>query len=387
MVLAYLPAFGSGLGHVSRLSIIARELQSNGFDVRFSSFGEGAKYLKEHGFQCDICPEIDVGWADGKVSAKKTLLGLPNMMISFAKQIRFEAKNIKALKPKVVFADSRLSSVIAASREHIPCITMLNQVRIKMPENGWSRVSSICEETMAELLGRMWALSKKILVPDLPPPYAICENNISNISSISKKTTYIGFLVKKKEFKKTELAKLKTSFGINGSKLFFAQISGPAGTREGAIRKIIEASKKANGGFSLIISGGVVGGETKPLKIGNSWYFEWCPIRDELFTLADFSIIRGGHSTIAQSLSHGKPMIILPIEKHSEQIGNGNKVSALGAGICIKAEDLKIETLLESAEQISSDDRYTRNAQEIAYIAEDYDGPVNAVQAVLSACN
>jgi len=387
MVLAYLPAFGSGLGHVTRLSVIARELQSNGFDVRFSSFGEGAKYLKEQGFQCDLCPEIDVGWADGKVSTKKTLLGLPNMMVSFAKQVRFETRNIKALKPKVVFADSRLSSVIAASKEHLPCVTMLNQVRIKIPENGWGSVSSICEETMAELLGRMWAFSKKILVPDLPPPYTICENNISNISSIIEKTTYIGFLVKKKKFEKTELAKLRASFGINSSKLFFAQISGPAGTREGAVRKIIEASKKANGDFSLIISGGVIGGETKPVKVGNSWYFEWCPIRDELFALADYSIIRGGHSTIAHSLCHGKPMIVLPIEKHSEQIGNGNKVSALGAGICIKAEDLRIETLLESAEQISSNDRYTRNAQEIAGIADDYDGPLNAVQAVLSACN
>lgn len=387
MALAYLPAFGSGLGHVSRLSIIARELQLNGFDVRFSSFGEGAKYLREVGFECDTCPEMDVGLTDGKVSLKKTTLGFPSMMASFAKQVRFEMKNMAALKPKVVCNDSRLSSVIAASRKHIPCITMLNQIRIRMPESGLSRVSSIGEETMAELLGRAWALSKEILVPDLAPPYTICEKSISDISSISKKVNYVGFIVKKKEFKNSELAKLRSTFGINCSKVFFAQISGPAGTREGAVRKVIEASKRANGDFSLIISGGIVGGKTEPMKIGNSWYFEWCPIRDELFALADYSIGRGGHSTIAQSLCYGKPMIIIPIEKHSEQIGNGSKVSELGAGICIKAEDLKTKTLLESAEQISSDDKYTKSARKIAEIAENYNGPLNATKAVLSTCD
>ncbi len=387
MPLAYLPAFGSGLGHVSRISIIAGELQSNGFDVRFSSFGEGAKYLRELGFECDACPEIDVGWADGKVSVRKTLLSLPSMTVNFAKQVRFEMKNMSALKPRVVFNDSRLSSVIAASRKHIPCITMLNQIRIKMPEGKWSRVSRIGEEAGAELLGRMWALSKEILVPDLPPPYTICEKSISNISSVKKKISYAGFVVKKKEFTNRELAKLRSTFGIKGSKLFFAQISGPRGTREGVVSKVIEASEKASSDFSLIISGGMVGGKTEPMKIGNCWYFEWCPIRDELFALADYSIVRGGHSTIAQSLSYGKPMIVLPIEKHSEQIGNGSKVSELGAGICVKAEDLNAETLLESAEQISSDDKYTKRAQEIAKVAENYEGPPNAARAVLSACN
>ena len=387
MPLAYLPAFGSGLGHVSRISIIAEELQSNGFDVSFSSFGEGAKYLRELGFECDTCPEIDVGWAGGKVSVKKTLLSLPSMTMNFAKQVRFEMKNMSTLKPKVVFNDSRLSSVIAASRKHIPCITMLNQIRIKMPEGKWSRVSRIGEEAGAELLGRMWALSKEILVPDLPPPYTICEKSICNISSVKKKISYAGFVVKKKEFTNHELAKLRSTFGMNGSKLFFAQISGPSGTREGVVSKVIEASKNASADFSLIISGGMVGGKTEPMKIGNCWYFEWCPIRDELFALADYSIVRGGHSTIAQSLSYGKPMIVLPIEKHPEQIGNGSKVSELGAGICVKAEDLNTETLLESAEQISSDDKYTKRAQEIAKVAENYEGPPNAVRAVLSACN
>ncbi len=383
--LIYLPSYGSGLGHVSRLSVIASELRTKGYPVRFSSFGDGARYLKEQGYECDICPEIDVGWTDGKPSAMKTLLNLPSMMLSFVKQVRFETKNMKALKPKVVVNDSRLSSVIAASKLEIPCITMLNQVRIALPEGKMKKVAGFGEQYGAELLGRMWSRSDKILVPDLPPPYTICAKNVWDIDAVASKLDYVGFVVRKKDFDEDNLSKLKARFGINGSKrTFFAQISGPGGTRENTIKKVLEASKKANGGTSFIVSGGNPGGSTEPVKIGNSWYFEWCPIRDELFALADYAVIRGGHSTIAQSVSYGKPMVVLPIENHSEQIGNGKKVSELGLGVCIDS-CLETESLLEATEEISSDDKYTSRAQEIAEIAEKHNGSENAVNAVLSS--
>lgn len=383
--LIYLPSYGSGLGHVSRLSVIASDLKSRGYPVRFSSSGEGARYLQEQGFECDICPEIDVGWADGKPSAMKTLLNLPSMTLSFVKQVRFETKNMKAIKPKIVVNDSRLSSVIAASKLEIPCITMLNQVRISLPEGRLKRVAGFGERQGAEVLGRMWSRSDKILVPDLPPPYTICAKNVWDIDAVASKLDYVGFVVKKKEFDKDDLSKVKARFEINGStRTFFAQISGPDGTRENAIQKVLEVSKKADRDVSFIVSAGNPGGRTEPVKMGNSWYFEWCPIKDELFALADYAIIRGGHSTIAQSVSYGKPMIVLPIENHSEQIGNGKKVSELGLGLCIDSR-LETESLLEATEEISSNDKYTSKAQEVAEIAEKHNGPENAVNAVLSS--
>lgn len=385
--LIYLPSYGSGLGHVSRVSVIASELQTKGYLVRFSSFGEGARYLKEHRFECDVCPAIDVGWADGKPSAVKTLLNLPSMMLGFLKQVRFETKNMKALKPKVVVNDSRLSSVIAASNLKIPCITMLNQVRIALPEGKLRKVAGFGEQQGAELFGRIWSRSDKILVPDLPPPHTICAKNVWDIDAVAGKLDYVGFIVRKKDFDEDDLSKLKARFEINGSKrTFFAQISGPDGTREDAIKKVIEASKQAGGGITFIVSGGNPRGSTEPVKIGNSWYFEWCPIRDELFALADYAIIRGGHSTIAQSVSYGKPMVVLPIENHPEQIGNGKKVSELGLGLCIDSR-LKTESLLEAADEISSNDKYTSKAQEVAGIAEKRNGPENAVNAILSSIN
>lgn len=385
MTVAYLPAFGSGLGHVSRLSLVARELQNEGLKVRFSCFGEGAKYLQQHGFECDICPAIDVGWSDGKLSTQKTIMGLPGMMLSFMNQVQFEWKNMARLKPAVVFDDSRLSAVIAASSLGIPCVTMLNQVRLRLPENRWGLISRITEEVGAELLGRTWSKSKELLIPDIPPPSTICAENVWGISSIDKKLHYTGFVVPRKEFDDDAISKIRNKLGLDGSrKTFFAQISGPAATREGALKKILEASKKENGEFTFIVSGGNPVGSTEPVRIGSSWYFEWCPIRDELFALADYSIIRGGHSTIAQSILYGKPMIVIPIENHSEQIGNANKVSELGLGICLRPEDLEPDRLLGVAEEISSDGKFVQNAQEVASIAKKYNGPENAAKAVIS---
>jgi UDP:flavonoid glycosyltransferase YjiC (YdhE family) len=80
-------------------------------------------------------------------------------------------------------------------------------------------------------------------------------------------------------------------------------------------------------------------------------------------------------------------MVVLPIENHSEQIGNGEKVSELGLGLCIDSRCLGTESLLEATEEISCNDKYTSRAQEVAGIAEKLNGLENAVNAVLSSIN
>jgi len=42
---AYFAPYGVGLGHASRLVMVADQLRENGVDVRFSSYGEAASYV------------------------------------------------------------------------------------------------------------------------------------------------------------------------------------------------------------------------------------------------------------------------------------------------------------------------------------------------------
>ena len=82
--------------------------------------------------------------------------------------------------------------------------------------------------------------------------------------------------------------------------------------------------------LQFIISEGKPNGETNPFKISeNGWYYEWCPIRDELFALSDILVIGGGHTAISQAIQFGKPIISIPIENHAEQINNSLKYPEL----------------------------------------------------------
>ena len=91
----------------------------------------------------------------------------------------------------------------------------------------------------------------------------------------------------------------------------------------------MEACNNLNN-IQFIFSEGKANGDTNPRKLShNIWYYEWCPCRDEIFYLADFLIIRGGHTAISQAIQFGKPFISIPIENHGEQISNSNKIEKL----------------------------------------------------------
>ena len=58
-----------------------------------------------------------------------------------------------------------------------------------------------------EFLGLLWRLADRILVPDLPPPYTIAEDNIWGTSSVIKKIEYVGFTAPKSYITEEQLKK------------------------------------------------------------------------------------------------------------------------------------------------------------------------------------
>ncbi len=376
-----MPTFGSGLGHATRMASVANGLKSKGLSVHFSSFKEGLDYLTQSGYPCDSVSPIDVAWsAEGHPSVGLTLQRIPKMFARFSKHVKLEAQRILKLRPKVIFSDSRLSPIIAATLLGLPSLSLLNQIRVLLPKHGIFRLA---EEAGAEIFGQLWGLSREILIPDLSPPYTIASKNVERISSVGNKMRYVGYISSNRSSESDKIAKIRKSLEIDGRKqVFFAQISGPSGTKE---RLIAEISRAVSERFVLIISGGMPGGLTEPVRIGNSWFFEWCPIRDELFEIADYALIRGGHSTITKSISLGKPMLVLPIPNHTEQIGNAERVEELGLGIYLRSNDISGKKLIESMEMIASNDSYKSKVDHLKKISSEYDAVATCVEKISEA--
>ena len=382
----YIGMYGVGLGHASRMLLIANSLKTDAA-IQFSSFGDAVDYVKMHGFECFSVPPIDFAWsAEAGFSIKDSITKLPRHLLRFAAQLGTEGRNIGSFKPDLVVSDTRLSSLVMAKTLDVPCITILNQLKLLLsPRLREVRVARLFENMLGEVMGAFWALSDSVLIPDLPPPYTLSEQNLWSVGTAANKLKYIGFMTPKPTVNEEYVDKVAKLLGFDRSKpIVFAHISGPTATKMIVLQKVIDAFNETGDKIQFVISEGKPNGDTVPRKIKNGWYFEWCPVKDEIFAMSDLLVMRGGHSTLGQAIQYGKPVVAIPIENHGEQLGNANKAQKIGLGLMLKQKGLKPEDISSAVERVLNDDSFESNAKMLMDTANKLNGVENIVNVVKS---
>ena len=368
--------------------MVANNLQSSKVEIRFSSFGEAVMYISIHGYECVRVPAVEFAWnVKGEFSIKYTIANLPKWFTNFSRQVNNEVQNMIKYQPDIIVSDSRLSSLITAKFLGLPAIVILNQVKLLLsPRLREFKVARLFEKINGEILGTMWTLADKILIPDLPPPYTIAGHNVWDTSTIARKLEYIGFTAPKLCVTQEQLSKVAHYLGLDRSKpIVFIHVSGPMETRMPIIRIAVEACKSLRQEIQYIISEGRPNGNVEPKKLsGLGWYYEWCPVRDEIFAMSDLLVLRGGHVAISQAIQFGKPVVTIPIENHGEQLGNSEKIAEIGAGIMLKTKHLKANHVTHAINDILDDPEYQKKAYELMKLTEKLDGINNIVNIVRS---
>ena len=363
----YFPTFGSGVGHASRASIIASSLEED-FSYRFSSFKDGYEFLMANKFQCKKIYPLDISWKkNGTVSTTKTMIRSPFLSGIFLYHLKEEYKFLKKYKPDVVFSDSRLSPILCANKLKIPSIVILNQIKLLVEIRNKRRER--LETINGRLLGKLWNYADEIFIPDLPPPYTICKENIQGVDSIKDKITYIGFIIKQREGKR-KFSIINELDIDKDKKTIYVQVSGPRQSRLNVYHKIIKQMEPVKDEYNIIISKGDPKGKSIPKKKEYWTEFEWCPWI-EMFELSDCVIMRGGHSSIGNAISSGKPSIIIPIENQSEQIQNAIRVNELDLGIYMKNEE---ESLVGNIQSVLNENRFKNAIKKFEELASEYNG-------------
>jgi UDP-N-acetylglucosamine--N-acetylmuramyl-(pentapeptide) pyrophosphoryl-undecaprenol N-acetylglucosamine transferase len=385
---AYLAPYGVGLGHASRLVMVADCLRQNGINIQFSTYGEAVRYVSLRGYKCAAVSPVEFAWSmEGGFSVKDSIANVPFWFANFSRQVNQETRNILEYNPDVVVSDSRLSPLMAARLLKVPSIVVLNQIKLLLsPRLREIAASRIFESVMGEFLGSLWAMADRVLVPDLPPPYTLSAHNTWDVGSASRKVEYIGFASPRPTVNKEEVAKVVDNLGFDKRRpLVFVHVSGPIQTRSALLKIAVETAKILDPKIQFVISAGNPSGKSDPIRIGKlSWYYEWCPVRDEIFAACDLLVLRGGHVALSQAIQFGKPVVTVPIENHGEQLGNSAKVSELGAGIMLHQKGLRPEQLGEAIEKVLGNPDYNKKAGELQRLAETLNGVHNIVQIVRS---
>ena len=388
MGVAYFAPYGVGLGHASRLVMVADQLQNNDIRVRFSSFGEAASYITMRGYECATVAPVEFAWSmEGGFSIKNSLANIPLWFANFSRQVNQETRNMTTYSPDIIVSDSRLSPLLAAKLLRIPSIVILNQVKLLLsPRLRELAVARLFEKMVGELLGSMWNMADRVLIPDLPPPYTISAHNVWEVGSTAPRLEYIGFTSPKPFVTEGEVNRVVKKLEFDRSRpVVFIHVSGPAGTRMALVRVALEASKMLDSKIQFVISEGNARGSTEPRKIGESgWYYEWCPVRDEIFAMSELVVLRGGHVALSEAMQFGRPVVTVPIENHGEQLGNSAKIAELGMGVMLRPKGLKAEQLASSISEVLGNPQYRRKAAELQKMTEKLNGIENVVQIVRS---
>lgn len=351
----YFGVCGMGLGHASRSVPIAQELARRGAEVLFSTYLESVYYVRKFELPVVAAPDLSMDVdVTGSIDIKATtLLSGIGSILTFVDQVRFEIQTIQAFDPDLVFADTRLSTIYAARLLKVPVVLLLNQFLPRVPREEDTIFFKLLDGMILTTLGRSWALSRVIMIPDFPEPYTICLDSLRIPRRVGVRVKLVGSILQQTPGTNSKAQGIRESLGMDDDqKLIYAGISGPLAERTPLINMLVPILSRLPDRFKVIMSMGNPNGGPKPIKKGNLTLVPWIENRFDYLEACDAVISRGGHETLMQSISYGKPSVIIPVPKHPEQYGNARRAMELKVARAMHQRDLSLDHLVQRIDEV-----------------------------------
>jgi uncharacterized protein (TIGR00661 family) len=386
----YFAPCGIGLGHISRSVPIANEVLKRGGQVLCSTYLEGVHYAEKYSLPVVAAPDISMDVdITGSIDIKATtLLSGISSITTFLDQIRFEIQRIQSFDPDIVFSDTRLSTIYAAKLLKKPVVLLLNQFLPRVPREKDTIFFRLLDGFIMTTLGRSWGLSNIILIPDFPRPYTISLDSLRIPKRIGARVKLVGPILQKSSGKNSIREKIREKLGVNEEQvLVYAGISGPIAERIPLINKLIPMFRKFPDKYTIIMSMGIPNGISQIKKVEKLYLVPWLENRFDYLEACDIVVSRGGHETLMQSIIYGKPSVIIPVPKHTEQYGNARRAMELGVAKAIHQKDLSIDYVIKKINQLLSSESTRATLGEIInmeYLSKGLDLALEAISELIN---
>ena len=348
---------GEGFGHTTRCIAIGESLK-NSYEIAYIAYGKSKDFIEKHGFKVfETFPEIKLKGKDGKFDITSSIF---NKEYSPKKAIKREINIIKEYNPDLVISDCKYSTIVAAKllKKPVICISNQNYTKYKL------KTDLIVYPTM-KALNIINERCEKFIVPDFPLPYTICEYNLK----IIKNMEFIGPLIR------------YDVDNVDDDGSYILSVIGGFEYRYKILEELGKIALNNNLNVKLVCGSYEVAKKLKNdlnLTSYKDKNVEIIPITtnmEELIKNAELIVSHGGHSTIMEALSFGKPLIVIPDLDHPEQGNNAKKVHDLGCGIALSYKELY--RLEEAVFDIRNMKMYKRNALKMRELAKKYNGKKN----------
>ncbi|WP_456474755.1 glycosyltransferase, partial [Candidatus Pyrohabitans sp.] len=299
----YFVSNGFGYGHVSRDVELAKALRERGHEVVFSTYGDGLAFLRNYDFEVIEVEEFgDVAFTSTEIQVFKTVR---NTLRSVKPGMLLEARRIlRDVSPDVMLVDGYVPAMVSKilrSWRNMRIFLITNEtIQWKQLEGNLSLpIKKLGEFAEAALV----YLANEIIVPDFPPPYGVCLENLAFYDQ-KYKFHFVGPMLPELESRGEE--KVVVNFGGSGVN-----------------PDISEALSKAEEvlGEKFVVA----------RNMPRERYMEH-------LAQARVLVTHGGHTSIMEALACAKPIVGIPIKNYPEREGNLRGVERLGVGRMLDAE-------------------------------------------------
>lgn len=344
--------------------------------------------MRSAGFRVVSSPAFRYwNWPDGTIDAWRSFRwAMVRSLVTFARQSLSELRHIASFNPDVVISDTRLTSIIAGKILGKPVLTILNQFYIIAPGFVHHRiVSNLAKAFSLGMVTSLWGLSDEILVPDFPPPYTISANNMLIPKPFQKKVKFIGPILPVRPEMLPDVSAIRKRFGLDGRPIIYAALSGPRLEKTWLREKLLKAFKDFPDRYQVVVSLGDVNttytynGNNQNLKVYN-----WLPQRFEMLKASDLVVGRGSHTTAVQTLAYGRPMLLIPTQEQTEQIGNAKTAATLGVAELLDQRKISADTLLAATDKLFSSKEYWIRAEKFMETASKLDAIEALTQRIIT---
>lgn len=350
------------MGHSSRALAIIREFSPD--EILVGSYNYAYERIEASGYPCvKLSQELKLIGKKGTFDVGKTIMKNHSWALGFNQLVNQEINVIKESGASCVVADGRLVPVIAADKLGLPCVVITNQSAFYPFFAKDSALVRVFGKSFDWIMKTWLSSAEEILIPDFPPPYTVCLPNLSHNFKVMKRTRFVGPLVR---WDRNEIKPIER---MNKSRPYVIVTLGGHSYRRPLLDNVIEAAKYLPEIDFDIFTTFEVDNYPDNVKIIGT-----VPNIAEYIKAADLVITQAGHSTAMELLTLGKPSIIVPDQRQTEQENNASKMAEFGVAVEIGYNELSVYKLSECIKKILNESKYTENAEKFAVMATEIQG-------------
>lgn len=364
----YIGVCGIGMGHAGRCKAIGKQLEKEGANVIFSTYGSAYNYL-ENDFTTLFSP--DILWeekSNGSPDPWRSFFKSPILMEKFIQHVKKEKAFINKFEPDVILSDNRYSTLLAGGLREIPSYFLTNQTKAVLPDILFKAQG---QAFVTWLWSKILKLSEKIFVPDLPLPYSLTKTCL-NLKQDPEKYEFVGFCGRKYPEELPKKEKLKKEIGVK-SPFILITISGPGISRNAIINFLRETFKNDNEKYILLNKGNIKN-KGKEKRKGRLIEKSWLENIYKYIKASDLVISRSGLSTLSELVIYGRKSILIPLKGQPEQEENAKNAERLGISKIIDQDKLLRKDMNKIVEVVLEDKNIEKNLNKLQEMGQSYRG-------------